>query len=96
MASWRCPSTSTVSAVPGLLKSRSGNPNAITPLKIGNQVVPNQVVFSVLAFLFAWLAPLVGMTLLLTTNTRQDDRILRQKSTQQFRQAVLEMFTRNR
>jgi trk system potassium uptake protein TrkH len=42
------------------------HPNAVTPLKIGGQVVPNQVVFSVLAFFFAWLATLVSMTLLLT------------------------------
>jgi trk system potassium uptake protein TrkH len=42
------------------------HPNAVNPLKIGPQVVPNQVVFSVLAFLFAWLATLVSMTLLLT------------------------------
>lgn len=31
VASWRRPSTSTARAVPGLLKSRNGNPNAITP-----------------------------------------------------------------
>jgi trk system potassium uptake protein len=42
------------------------HPNAVNPLKIGPQVVPNQVVFSVLAFLFAWLTTLVSMTLLLT------------------------------
>jgi trk system potassium uptake protein TrkH len=42
------------------------HPNAVTPLKIGGQVVPNQIVFSVLAFFFAWLATLVSMTFLLT------------------------------
>ncbi len=46
--------------------SKLSHPNAVTPLKIGGHVVPNQVVFSVLAFLFAWLATLVSMTLLLT------------------------------
>ena len=42
------------------------HPNAISPLKINNRVIPNQVVFAVLAFFFAWLATLVGVTLLLT------------------------------
>jgi len=46
--------------------SKLAHPNAVTPLKISGQTVPNQVVFSVLAFFFAWLATLVGMTLLLT------------------------------
>ena len=46
--------------------NKLSHPNAVNPLKIGAQVVPNQVVFSVLAFFFAWLATLVGMTLLLT------------------------------
>jgi len=46
--------------------NKLSHPNAISTLKIGGQVVPNQVVFSVLAFFFAWLATLVGMTLLLT------------------------------
>jgi trk system potassium uptake protein TrkH len=46
--------------------NKLSHPNAVTPLKIGGQVVPNQVVFSVLAFFFAWLATLVSMTLLLT------------------------------
>jgi trk system potassium uptake protein TrkH len=46
--------------------NKLAHPAAVNPLKIGSQVVPNQVVFSVLAFLFAWLATLVGMTLLLT------------------------------
>ncbi|HYC45896.1 MAG TPA: potassium transporter TrkG [Burkholderiales bacterium] len=42
------------------------HPRAVSPLKIDDRVVPNQVVFAVLAFLFAWLATLVGVTLLLT------------------------------
>ena len=46
--------------------NKLSHPNAVTPLKIRGQVVPNQVVFSVLAFFFAWLATLVSMTLLLT------------------------------
>jgi len=46
--------------------SKLSHPNAVNPLKIGNQVVPDHVVLSVLAFFFAWLATLVSMTLLLT------------------------------
>ena len=42
------------------------HPNAVSPLKIHNRVIPNQVAFAVLAFFFAWLATLVGVTLLLT------------------------------
>ncbi len=42
------------------------HPNAVSPLKIGHRLVPNQVVFAVLAFFFAWLATLVSVTLLLT------------------------------
>jgi len=46
--------------------TKLSHPSAVTPLKIGDRVVPDQVVFSVLAFFFAWLATLVSMTLLLT------------------------------
>jgi len=46
--------------------NKLSHPNAVNPLKIGNQVVPDHVVLSVLAFFFAWLATLVSMTLLLT------------------------------
>ena len=46
--------------------SMLAHPNAVSPLKISHRVVPNQVVFAVLAFFFAWLATLVGVTLLLT------------------------------
>ena len=42
------------------------HPSAVSPLKIRNRVVPNQVVFAVLAFFFAWLATLVTVTLVLT------------------------------
>ena len=46
--------------------SQLSHPNAVTPLKIDHRVVPNQVVFAVLAFFFAWLSTLVMVTLLLT------------------------------
>jgi trk system potassium uptake protein len=46
--------------------NRLAHPNAVSPLKVQNKVVPNQVVFAVLAFFFAWLATLVMTTLLLT------------------------------
>jgi trk system potassium uptake protein len=41
------------------------HPNAVVPLKIAHHVVPNQVVFAVLAFFFVWTVALVSMTLLL-------------------------------
>jgi trk system potassium uptake protein TrkH len=41
------------------------HPNAMVPLKVAGQVVPNQVVFAVLAFFFMWVATLVSMTLVL-------------------------------
>jgi trk system potassium uptake protein TrkH len=46
--------------------NKLAHPSAVSPLKINNRVVPNQVVFAVLAFFFAWLATLVSTTLLLT------------------------------
>lgn len=46
--------------------TKLSHPSAVTPLKIGDRVIPDHVVFSVLAFFFAWLATLVSMTLLLT------------------------------
>lgn len=46
--------------------TKLSHPSAVNPLKIGGHAVPNQVVFAVLAFFFAWLATLVSMTLLLT------------------------------
>ena len=42
------------------------HPNAVSPLKINHRVIPNQVVFAVLAFFFAWLATLVAVSLVLT------------------------------
>lgn len=45
--------------------SKIAHPSAVAPLKIQNRVVPNQVVFAVLAFFFAWLATLVSTTLIL-------------------------------
>jgi trk system potassium uptake protein len=41
------------------------HPNAVVPLKVAHHVVPNQVVFAVLAFFFIWTVALVSMTLLL-------------------------------
>ena len=41
------------------------HPSASLPLKVAGQVVPNQVVFAVLAFFFVWVAMLISMTLLL-------------------------------
>src|SRR5688572_19576111 len=46
--------------------NKLSHPAAVTPLKIGGNVVPNQVVLAVLAFFTAWLATLVGVTLVLT------------------------------
>jgi trk system potassium uptake protein TrkH len=46
--------------------NKLAHPSAVSPLKIQNRVVPNQIVFAVLAFFFAWLATLVSATLLLT------------------------------
>jgi trk system potassium uptake protein TrkH len=48
--------------------NKLAHPSAVSPLKINNRVVPNQVVFAVLAFFFAWLATLVSATLLLTAS----------------------------
>jgi trk system potassium uptake protein len=45
---------------------RLAHPNAVVPLKIGGQPIPAQIIFSVLAFFFAWIAALVTMTLTLT------------------------------
>jgi len=45
---------------------RLAHPNAITPLKIAGHVIPNQIVFAVLAFFFIWVVILVSMTLILS------------------------------
>lgn len=41
------------------------HPSAVTPLKISQHVVPNRIVFAVLAFFFVWVAILVSVTLVL-------------------------------
>jgi trk system potassium uptake protein TrkH len=41
------------------------HPNAVTPLKVGGQVVENKVVFAVLAFMFVYTGSIVTMTLIL-------------------------------
>jgi trk system potassium uptake protein TrkH len=38
------------------------HPQAVSPLKIARQVVPNGVVYAVLAFLFLYLLTIVGLT----------------------------------
>lgn len=45
--------------------NRLSHPQAISPLKIADQPVPNQVIFAVLAFFFTWTAVMVTMTLIL-------------------------------
>jgi trk system potassium uptake protein TrkH len=45
--------------------NKLAHPNVVAPLKIGGQVVANEVVFAVLAFFFVWVAILVSMTLIL-------------------------------
>jgi trk system potassium uptake protein TrkH len=44
------------------------HPRAAVPLKVGHNVVPNQVIFSVLAFFFVWTAVMVTLTLLLAAS----------------------------
>ncbi len=41
------------------------HPTSITPVKLGGQVIENKVIFSVLAFLFIYIASIVTMTLLM-------------------------------
>jgi trk system potassium uptake protein TrkH len=41
------------------------HPNAQVPVKLGGQVIPNQIVFAVLAFMTLWGASVTVMTLLL-------------------------------
>ena len=45
--------------------NRLAHPSATLPLKVAGQVVPNQIVFAVLAFFFVWIAILISMTLAL-------------------------------
>jgi trk system potassium uptake protein TrkH len=44
---------------------RLAHPSAVVPLKVAGQVIPNHIVFAVLAFFFVWVAALVAMTLVL-------------------------------
>jgi len=48
--------------------NRLSHPQAVSPLKIANQPVSNQIIFAVLAFFFTWTATMVTMTLLLTVS----------------------------
>jgi trk system potassium uptake protein len=48
--------------------NRLSHPQAVAPLKIASQPVPNQIIFAVLAFFFTWTATMVTMTLLLTVS----------------------------
>lgn len=45
---------------------RLAHPSAVVPLKVAGQVIPNHIVFAVLAFFFVWVAALVAMTLVLS------------------------------
>lgn len=42
------------------------HPRAVSPLKVGKNVVPNEIIFAVLAFLFVYLTSVIVVTLLLT------------------------------
>jgi trk system potassium uptake protein len=42
------------------------HPQAVSPVKLGGSVVPNRIVFAVLAFLSIYIASIVSMTLVLT------------------------------
>jgi len=42
------------------------HPQAVLPVKLSNNVVPNQIVYAVLAFLSIYIASIVSMTLILT------------------------------
>jgi trk system potassium uptake protein len=48
--------------------NRLSHPQAVAPLKIAGQPVPNQIIFAVLAFFFTWTATMVTMALLLTVS----------------------------
>ncbi len=45
--------------------NRLSHPQAVTPLKVAEQAIPNQIIFAVLAFFFTWTATMVTMTLVL-------------------------------
>ncbi len=42
------------------------HPQAVSPVKLSNNVVPNQVIYAILAFLSIYLASIVSLTLILT------------------------------
>lgn len=42
------------------------HPNSVMPTKLGGQVVPNKIIYAVLAFLFIYVVSIVSMTLFLT------------------------------
>lgn len=42
------------------------HPRAVSPVKIGQNVIPNKIIFAVLVFLFVYLSSIVLMTLVLT------------------------------
>jgi len=44
------------------------HPQAVTPVKLGNSVVSNQIVYAILAFLSIYLASIVSLTLLLASS----------------------------
>ncbi len=44
------------------------HPNALAPMKLGGQIVPNAIVYAVLAFMFIYIAALVSLTLILAAS----------------------------
>jgi len=44
------------------------HPQAVTPVKLGNSVVSNQIVYAILAFLSIYLASIVSLTLILASS----------------------------
>ncbi|MBZ0104760.1 MAG: TrkH family potassium uptake protein [Sulfuricella denitrificans] len=44
------------------------HPNGVMPTKLGGQVVPNKIIYAVLAFLFIYVASIVSLTLIMTAS----------------------------
>jgi trk system potassium uptake protein TrkH len=44
------------------------HPNGVMPTKLGGQVVPNKIIYAVLAFLFIYVVSIVSMTLIMTAS----------------------------
>ena len=44
------------------------HPQAVTPVKLGNSVVSNQIVYAILAFLSIYLASIISLTLILASS----------------------------